>query len=650
MCRIVCLFCLLLGFAFYGSAQRPLNTKAYVDSLQGLLSQNISDSAEARVNFLLSEHWSYLDTLKAKQYLEKGRLLSQNKPYLQALYTFYAASLYFETDKQKSETTYQKAISLLEEFDDKEAIHFSARSWRSYGVLQQYKDDNKAYADILLTKVLPLVKESGDSTYLGTCYSDLGLIFTNLLQYEKAEGYYLDALAILEKVASQSTYLPEAYLYAAKNYIFKEEYPKAKPMLDKAREKLQSSPESDLYLEYYLNEGMYFSNISDYEEASSAFDKGIAMAKTLNKPYALQGLLFQQYKTFTKQQKYDKAKEVLSSLLNQEELMARDGNRLIMYYELSETNNKLGDMASAYKWLKRYSALSDSLSESKLKEDVYALETKYQTAEKEKKIAALQAEKEKMALAAQNSRLTNWLLGISCLFLLIIVAFSFFYYRSYKKDMEQQQQLLTINAMLQGEEKERSRLAKDLHDGLGGALAGIRINLSAYASGQADKEQSVQLNNVVGRIDDSISELRQIARNLMPEVLLKFGLETALRELCESINKPSLHIGFQAFNIEKTIPFPQQLSIYRIVQEMFANALRHAQATEILLQCSQNGNAFFLTIEDNGRGFDAQRIEGNTGMGLSSIKNRVAYLKGEMEISSNLNEGTAINIELNVAC
>lgn len=200
--------------------------------------------------------------------------------------------------------------------------------------------------------------------------------------------------------------------------------------------------------------------------------------------------------------------------------------------------------------------------------------------------------------------------------------------------------------MLEGEERERKRVARELHDGLGGMLSGMRINLSGWAAGHEEIAQDQNLHKVITQLDSSVSELRRIARNMMPETLLKFGLEIALKDLSEFYMRDHIHIDFQAFSIQENLPLTVQINIYRIVQEILTNAIRHAQAGNIVLQCSQDENNFFITIEDDGKGFDTAMLSAKKGMGLDNVKNRVEYLKGKTEIISSPGEGTTVNIEL----
>lgn len=135
---------------------------------------------------------------------------------------------------------------------------------------------------------------------------------------------------------------------------------------------------------------------------------------------------------------------------------------------------------------------------------------------------------------------------------------------------------------------------------------------------------------------------------MMPESLLKFGINTGLKDLCELYRTPETAIEYESFQIEEDIPQQIQLTIYRIVQELLSNAIKHSKASLVLVQCSQNQNRLFITVEDNGKGFDVDTNSFGSGMGLENIRNRVSYLDGQIEISSVPNEGTIINIELDV--
>ncbi len=162
---------------------------------------------------------------------------------------------------------------------------------------------------------------------------------------------------------------------------------------------------------------------------------------------------------------------------------------------------------------------------------------------------------------------------------------------------------------------------------------------------ELNEQESQQVAVLLNR---SITELRQIAYNLVPETLLKLGLEKALQDLCLLLKTEGVRIIFHAQGIRPDIPESNQIIIYRIVQELINNALKHAQCTEIITDCSQNGNLFFITVEDNGKGFDTSGLKSSQGSGLGNLRNRVELLKGKFQIDSSPGGGTACNIELNI--
>lgn len=651
----------LLCVTGYCNAQLPLDQERYVDSLNNILKQNVSDSVKARANYFLVYYWTPRDTAIARKHLEAGRRFSRANPYMAALYYGHEGYFYYMTDMARSEAAFLKADTLLSRFHTKEAYLARSNIWSAYAVLQQRKDDDKAYIDIVLHKAIPFAWKAGDTLLAGTQYSGLGVAFMNTEQFDKAELYFSKAITLLESKPTQASRRVATYNRAGENYIYLHKYAEAKKLLDKIRVILEPYPESELYAGYYLVDGLYHHHQKQYASAVSSFDKGISHAEGQNKAYIVQELLALKSKSLIAAKHYGPAVEVLTRLSESPETMEIITSRLDLYKDFAESYAGLGKMALAYEYQKRYSQLNDSLHETQFKKDLNELEIKYQNAQNQKEIIALKSRNEQAALSARNSKLWIGLLASATLLLLIIVSFSLLYYRNNKKllvqkelnhqqqlkELEQQQRLQFGQAVLQGEEQERRRLARDLHDGLGGMLAGVKINLSGQVEDIASQNQRTELQKIIGQLDNSVTELRRIAHNMMPVNLLKFGLETALRDLCELLMNDTTQVGFQAYGIEDSMSEQTQINIYRIVQEMLANAVKHAEATHIMLQCSQNGNTFLITQEDNGKGFDTNS-NNDKGIGLNNIKNRVGFLKGKMEIDSVINEGTTINIELYV--
>jgi len=660
---------LLIFYSLISQAQlQPANLQ-YTDSLNRIINGSFRDSLKAEAGFKLTDFWVDHDSAKAVLYLKKARTWSKKYPLLLARSYWYESLIYQDRNYAKAEKLLIHADSLLSKFNTKGVYRLRSMVWHNYALVQQHKDDLKATLDILINRVLPLSKKAGDKEFLGTEYLSIGTVFTNLGQYEKATPYLQQGLNALKDTSPNKYYLlVNAYLTTAGNYyhlknhqLTKKHLDLAKTILDKSDHVVTGYPMAIFWLDYYKSTTRYFIDIKQYPLALLDADKAIKLAEKLSDNYSLQEVIFEKYRILFKQKNFAMAKKTLLQIIDQPEINTLATNKLKMTEALAEVNYANGDIKEAYNWIKKSKALSDSLNESKLKEDINALEIKYKNAENQKKIASLNTEKKQNALIIKNNKKTNFLLIAASFFLLISVILLYFYFRGYKKlaeqrtinykqkvaELEQKQQLEISKAMLNAEEKERNRVARDLHDGLGGMLSGLKINLSNWAKHREMQLHDVELQRIVNQLDNSVTELRYIARNMMPQTLLKFGLETALKDLAESAMSKHMHIDFQALNISKHIALEEQIIIYRVVQEILTNTLKHAQASEVVLQCSENKKRFYITVEDDGIGFDTSTYK--KGLGIENIKNRIAYLKGTFEIDSHPGNGTTINIEIPIS-
>lgn len=213
------------------------------------------------------------------------------------------------------------------------------------------------------------------------------------------------------------------------------------------------------------------------------------------------------------------------------------------------------------------------------------------------------------------------------------------------EDLETEKQLMATEAVLKGEEQERSHLAKDLHDGLGGMLSGIKYSLSSMKESMVLRpDHALAFERSLDMLDSSIKEMRRVAHNMMPELLLKYGLETALSEFCREISASEMaHVNFHSMGVEN-VNHSTAVSIYRICQELVHNSIKHGQAREILVQLHQDAGTVALTVEDDGKGFDPSTLAQSTGMGWKNIQSRVEFLKGKWDLKCS--KGSSVHIEI----
>ncbi|MEO5561797.1 MAG: sensor histidine kinase, partial [Chitinophagaceae bacterium] len=329
---------------------------------------------------------------------------------------------------------------------------------------------------------------------------------------------------------------------------------------------------------------------------------------------------------------------------------------------LAHYYNKTGNSSKAYELTQHAVRLKDSLAAETNIKQINILGTIYETDKKQKEIIELQAEKEKQAhTVKQNSILNKVFIGA----IVILLAFGYLAYRNFRTsqkvanqnqvfqklkilELEKDKQLLAIDAMLKGQEEERSRIAKDLHDGLSGLLSGTKLSfMNVKETLVMEPQNAVHFDRSLSMLDNAIADLRKMAHNLMPEALVKFGLNDALRDFCDSIQFSSgLKITCQQFGEKRKLGNTADVFIYRIIQELVNNVVKHADARQMIVQLTMSPDKTNITVEDDGNGFNKNDIMNTKGSGIANIKYRVQYFNGTLDIVTSPGNGTSINIEL----
>ena len=212
---------------------------------------------------------------------------------------------------------------------------------------------------------------------------------------------------------------------------------------------------------------------------------------------------------------------------------------------------------------------------------------------------------------------------------------------------KQNREIAKLEALIDGEEKERRRIAQELHDGLNGDLSAIKYRLSTLEESGLSAIDSENLTKVIDMIDESCAQVRSISHNLMPSSILDYGLIETIREYCIKINTSNtFKIDFQFFGNYIGLSKKSETVIYRIIQELVTNILKHSKATEAMIQFNYREDELFITVEDNGIGFDKKSI--SSGIGHKNIKTRIEFLNAQLDVeSSSAGTSFTISIDLN---
>ena len=308
--------------------------------------------------------------------------------------------------------------------------------------------------------------------------------------------------------------------------------------------------------------------------------------------------------------------------------------------EQSNTYAHWNESQKALESYKQHIQFRDSVLSTERLENIAEVETKYETAKKDADLLAQRLELEKSSNRIQSR---NGLI-ISLVVVLGLLAYVF-RQRQKRKDQEidslkREHKIKTLESLIKGEEKERLRIAKELHDGVNGDLSAIKFKLAPLL-----QEENSAVAEAVHMIDNSCKQVRSISHNLVPPSLENFNLAEALSEYCE--NKNAVHdteIDFQHLGDHIALSKNAEVNLYRIVQELVTNALKHAQAKTINVQLSAYEGEIQLTIEDDGIGFDPQS-DRSKGIGLENIQSRIEYLRAEKDVISN-DQGTSYTLTL----
>lgn len=369
---------------------------------------------------------------------------------------------------------------------------------------------------------------------------------------------------------------------------------------------------------------------------------------------------------YLEQQELSLAREALESAWQHTSGTHLFANQRDISGSLSDIYNKMGRYKKAYDFLRLSKNLSDSiLNEDKLRA-INRLEYQYEFDKKEQDLICEQEQdKQQIALLEsdlklkQKAQLILWG-GIIAIFLIATLLITYINSRYKAKaqlalkqaeinrqklaEAEKTQKLLAARFMIEGQEKERERLARDLHDDLGSQLAAIKLHLE-----NIDPKQAEAFNQTRSQINTAYEDVRRISHNLMPMSLSKAGLPSALDDLSLNISSSKkLHIDVQTIGLEKRLDSTTEIMLFRIIQEAMKNILTHAEAKNVIVQLINDGKLLALTVEDDGKGFDVSHAEKAIGIGLRSIKTRVEFLNGKMDIKSKAGEGTSLYVEVPV--
>jgi len=586
----------------------------YLNLASDLAKKLKTDKFEYAINNKFSIYYYYNnDYHKAIDYALKAKEVAEKENDMILLARMYnnIAGIHNHFNRPKNAIEYTlRCLDIIEKEKEKDSTDFASyniTASETYGNLRQFDK-----AVIFARKGIEYGKKFDDAGSVMNGLNNLSVCYSQLNKLDSAVEINRQQLE-LAKEYQNVVYINYALINLCYNNFRNGDIKAVEKYAGELRQSIQALPDKQLSAEANVAFAFDFIGRKKYGEARVELEKGIETAKTMNNVISLENL----YNALT-------TVCYLQGNIKEAELYTYRRDSVVSERNLQDLNLYTRD-----------------------------LETKYETEKKEARIQLQQTE-------LRQRRNLNYFLIAGSAALLVIFLLSYRNYRNRQKlqqlkiaDLETEKQLTATEAVLKGEEQERTRLAKDLHDGLGGMLSGIKYSLSSMRTNLVMTPENVQtFERSIDMLDSSIREMRRVAHNMMPEILLKYGLDTALKEFCSEIDRSGvLQVTYQSIDMnEVAIDQTTAVTIYRIVQELVNNAIRHAGAESVLVQThvSAGEKLLTLTVEDDGKGLDTTMLKKSSGMGWSNIQNRVEFLKGKIDINSEPGKGTSVLIEINV--
>jgi two-component system NarL family sensor kinase len=470
-------------------------------------------------------------------------------------------------------------------------------------VLKEQKDFAKAAVNY--REALIIYKNLGKQFGMAACYANLGSVYYHLPSYDSALHY--SQLATDEfKKQNVRQFLPSSLTNAGMALHQLGRFAEAKKYLSEAlllNEEYDNKKETSFTLMYLARVHRFEGNVN---EALRLAARSLSIGTAINA---------------------------------QEQVM--DAQE-----ELTHIYAAKHDFKNAFEHLSAYEQVKDTLFNREKSKQIAELQTRYETDKKENEIKLLRQENElKDSRLERNQFMVTSLVAI--ISGLIILGFLWRNRMKLKQKVEIESTKAALResqlqAVISSQEEERKRFAADLHDGMGQLISAVKLNLSKESVEKKSVDQAVEVLNEMN------TEIRNIAFNLMPQVLIKGGLIEALQELAARINRTGrMQVAVSAFDVPDEMPSDRKVALYRVCQEWLTNVLKYSRGNSVSLQLVQHTDELVITMEDNGEGFDPQLLSQSQGNGWRNIHSRLTLVHGQIEIDSKVGrKGTTVVISV----
>ncbi len=611
--------------------------------LNELRKPGIADTLRSNINNKIARSYFPNESSKAIAYLHDALYYAEksNFPKGKAVsHHLLGIAFHMAENADSSVYHYLAAIPIYEQLGLKNNV---AGCYRNIGLdIRERGNRNKALDYFI--KANKIFEEAGDRRSVAMTYSDLAHTYTEDEQYEKALDFHHKALEIYESIKDTAEIIVALNgIGTVKRYQlqYEEALQYDKRSLDLSQK--TGSAEGANYAMHEIGTTNLF--MKNYKEAINWLQKSIDARVQQEEKGELAYSYNYLGESYLALNNYEKAQQAFEAALKVSKEIKNSKQELETYEYFSRLYGQKNDYPKAYYYKQLYSNMNDSINRINKSREMAELQTQYETAKKEKEI-----QQQKFEIEKRN----YWIIGISSI-LLFATLLGLSYYRRYKLKQEatlqaeiMKQQDLATRAVLEAEERERQRIARDLHDGIGQTMSVAKMNLAALEGNVSfsSADDKTNYEKAMALVDKSCKEVRAVSHNMMPNTLLKAGLVGAVREFIDKIDSAVLKVNLGTEGLNERLGSEVEIVLYRVIQECVNNVIKHANANHLEISIIKDKDGISATIEDNGKGFDTNDKEKFKGIGLKNILTRIGFLKGTVDFDSSPGKGTLVAIHI----
>ncbi|MBL0333902.1 MAG: sensor histidine kinase [Chitinophagaceae bacterium] len=526
------------------------------------------------------------------------------------------------------------------------------------GLARNYVDIGATWAELYQSdsaienyiRAAAFYEKAGDYSNMASTYGNIGNLYSDMELHDKAFSYLEKALAIRlqhgEEKKCMYTYNNLATAYGKAGQI------------DKAMEYAEKGITIALKFDNQYVAGVIYGGIGHLLNEKKMYTKAIEYceksAKLLEDAGRKPNLVFPLVNLATAYNALDKPDKALQYALKGYAIMqeTQQADPLEVYYEeIAHAYEKLGNHKASLEWYKKFMQLDDSLFRAENIKNLADIDTKYQTQKKETEIT-----RQKLDIAEKNNQLfrqKSWIYGLIAVFLVLAIT-AFFLYNRYRQKQKAamdaaviREQQLGLNAVIEAQELERKRIARDLHDGIAQEMVAVKLGFEQFSPLLSANQHYNQLMKNLG---DACTGVRNISHVMSPPILENKGLAGSLDMLLRnSLGMTSIKHHFENLGMKERVDEKIEIGLYRIAQELINNIIKHARASEVSMQLQKTGSQLILRLEDNGESFDFEAAKEKGSMGLLNILSRVRTLNGQFLSEPSQPHGTISLVRIPVS-